>query len=213
MALPADEAAAEKAARYLNMLRAERAQHSSGTGPSADSGFADEPVPPRQERRRYARYTCSGSVQLRKEWSSVSTWGTFTDISLGGCYVEMQATFPPETRLDLILELEGIRVHSKAVVRVTYPFLGMGLAFTEMSKEDNKHLREMISRLAGPPQPSGPPPTQEISKSAVDASLPIISDPIAAVDALAKYFKENTHLSRETFFELLRRSQSISSTE
>jgi hypothetical protein len=47
-----------------------------------------------QERRQSPRYKCEGSAQFRVGGSAVRTWGTFTDISLGGCYVEMTATYP-----------------------------------------------------------------------------------------------------------------------
>ncbi len=218
MVCPADDGPKEKATRYLDLLRAERSGLSLGTDPSpeaasSNSASSDNPVPPRHERRRYARYTCSGSVELRKEWSTVNSWGTFTDISLSGCYIEMQATFPPETRMQLVLELEGVRVCTKAVVRVTYPFLGLGLAFTEMSKEDNARLHEMISKLAGPPSSRSvtAEPPRESANSAGDANLPVIADAVGAVDALARYFQTNDRLTRAGFFELIRKSQSISS--
>ena len=47
----------------------------------------------------------------------------------------MPATFPPETEMELVLELNGLRVQVKAIVRITYPFWGMGLAFTAISDE------------------------------------------------------------------------------
>ena len=54
------------------------------------------------------------------------TWGTFTDLSIRGCYIEMTATFPVGARVDLSLELNGIRAETQGEVRVSYPFLGMG---------------------------------------------------------------------------------------
>jgi hypothetical protein len=32
--------------------------------------------------------------------STVRTWGTFTDLSVGGCYVELKATFPVGAIID-----------------------------------------------------------------------------------------------------------------
>jgi hypothetical protein len=48
------------------------------------------------EKRRSPRYKCEGSARLREEGCDVRTWSTFTDVSLRGCYVEAQATYPPE---------------------------------------------------------------------------------------------------------------------
>ena len=59
-------------------------------------------------------------------------WGTLTDISLHGCYVEMNATFPVDTKVDLVLKSFGIRIHTPGRVRATYPSLGMGICFAEI---------------------------------------------------------------------------------
>jgi hypothetical protein len=51
-----------------------------------------------------------------RKGDTMRTWGRFTDISRRGCYVEVQATFPPGTKMYLLLELHEYRVHTKAVV-------------------------------------------------------------------------------------------------
>ena len=56
-------------------------------------------------------------------------WGTLTDISLHGCYVEMNATSPIDTKVDLVLKSFGIRIEVSGTVRTSYPFLGMGIGF------------------------------------------------------------------------------------
>ena len=61
------------------------------------------------------------------------SWGTLTDLSISGCYIELKATFPVGAILDLDLELNGVRAQVKGEVRVSYPFLGMGVAFREMT--------------------------------------------------------------------------------
>ncbi len=73
------------------------------------------------EKRRSPRYQCEGSVQMREANCDVHTWSTFTDISLHGCYVEAQATYPVGTMLELKLEAKGIRVETKGNVRVSIP--------------------------------------------------------------------------------------------
>ena len=70
---------------------------------------------------------------MRTEGCDVRTWATFTDISLYGCYIEAQATFPAGTVLNLKLEANGIRVETRGNVRVNYPYLGMGVAFVGMT--------------------------------------------------------------------------------
>jgi PilZ domain len=73
------------------------------------------------ERRRTPRFKCEGSAEFRVGGTDVRTWGTFTDLSVHGCYIELTATFPVGTMVDLVLGLNGFRVNVKGEVRVSYP--------------------------------------------------------------------------------------------
>src|SRR5215831_11445806 len=77
--------------------------------------------------------SAKAAQKLREEGCDVRTWATFTDISLNGCYVEAQATYPAGTLLHMKMEVNGIRFEAKGKVRVSYPYLGMGIAFEEIS--------------------------------------------------------------------------------
>ncbi|HEY1272866.1 MAG TPA: PilZ domain-containing protein [Terriglobales bacterium] len=202
----------ETAARYLNGLRSQDGQPAEGPPASPVSSTYGSPEPPVSERRRHPRYRCSGSAQLRKKTSTVHTWGTFTDISLGGCYIEMQATFPPDTEMELVLELNGARVEMQAVVRVTYPFLGMGLAFTGISDPERVHLEEMIATLAAPPiSPQlGPRVERGSDSSGHEIVLPVIVDAASALNTLIKFFQKADRMTRGEFLDLIRQSQPFS---
>lgn len=161
------------------------------------------------ERRRSPRYKCSGSAQFRVEGSDVHTWGTLTDISQHGCYVELMATFPVGANVDMQLELNGIRAHVKGEVRVSYPCLGMGIAFREISDENRVHLLEMLRTVS----PSAPPPpaasdTQSVS-TVTPLALPIIINPAAALQILAEFFEIHPNLTKDEFVRLLRKSQGL----
>ena len=49
------------------------------------------------------------------------------------------------------LEANGVRVETKGNVRVSYPYLGMGIAFAEMSEENRGPLRELLATISRPP--------------------------------------------------------------
>jgi hypothetical protein len=68
---------------------------------------------------------------MRADGCDVHTWAAFTDVSLHGCYVEAQATYPAGAMLPMKLEANGVRLETKGSVRVSYPYLGMGIAFEE----------------------------------------------------------------------------------
>jgi hypothetical protein len=162
------------------------------------------------ERRQSPRYKCAGSAQFRAKGSDVRTWGTLTDISQHGCYVEMMATFPVGANVDLELELNGIRTHVVGEVRVSYPCLGMGIAFREISDEDRIRLAEMLRSVSPTESPEKQTASQSHSGSTPPStSLPIIVNAPAALQALADFFETRNPLTKEEFVRILRKSQGL----
>ena len=164
------------------------------------------------EKRRSTRYRCEGSAGMREDGRDVQTWARFTDISLHGCYVEAQATYPVGTVLHLKLEANGVRVENKGTVRVSYPYLGMGIAFTEVSEETRKRMKEMMGSLSRPTAIMGlgigsPEIASSLPAQEPPHALPKIADPAAAVRALAEFFDSRQMLSREDFLNILSKSQ------
>ncbi len=161
-----------------------------------------QPSPPYKERRRSPRYHCSGSVEFQAQGSEVRVWGTLTDISLHGCYVEMSATYPVETAARLVLEVLGIQVRVLGSVRVSYPFLGMGIGFTEIEPAQQLQLERLISALAGTSSFASRSPGRD---SDLREALKT-ADPKALINEICRYFIASTSLSREDFLMLARRS-------
>ncbi len=161
-----------------------------------------QPSPPYKERRRSPRYHCSGSVEFQAQGSEVRVWGTLTDISLHGCYVEMSATFPVETVARLVLEVLGIQVRVLGSVRVSYPFLGMGIGFTEIEPAQQLQLERLIGTLAGTSSFAARSPGRDSDlREALETA-----DPRALMNEICRYFIASTSLSREDFLMLARRS-------
>jgi hypothetical protein len=190
-------------ADYLRRLR-EDLEHPHISQPSTVTAEPDEAP---GERRRSPRYKCEGSAEFRVGGSDVRTWGTFTDISMNGCYVEMTATFPVGSIVDLGLELKGLRARVSGEVRVSYPLLGMGIAFRDVSAEDQLGLEEMIEQLN---------PLRAVKRNAepeemkpVGTAMPVVLDPAAALRALTEFFETRGLLTKEEFVRVLRRSQGV----
>ena len=97
-----------------------------------------------------------GSAELREDGCDVRTWATFSGISLHGCYVEAQATYPVGTVLSMKLEANGVRLETNGSVRVSYPYLGMGLAFVDITAENHARLRELLATITRPTVIMGP---------------------------------------------------------
>lgn len=158
------------------------------------------------EKRRSPRYPCEGSVQMQEDECSVYTWASFTDISLHGCYVEAQATYPMGTVLHLKLEAKDLRVETKGTVRVTYPYLGMGIAFTEMTPENEARLRELLASISRPSVIMGPGIASSLPARG-PLELPPITHPDTIIEALIEFFRDRQMLMRDDFVRIVRQSQ------
>lgn len=198
----------ETGADYLRRLKAdvERPLVSPFHSPAALPAKADPPTSSQKpsERRRSPRYKCEGSAEFRVGGTDVRTWGTFTDLSVHGCYIEMTATFPVGAMVDLMLELNGSRVNVKGEVRVSYPFLGIGVAFRDVTPEAGRILQSMIAALIVRERGSSSPASDETN---APISIPVIASPAAALQAIADFFEAHSILTKHEFLQLIRKSQ------
>src|SRR5689334_9939453 len=200
---------------YLLALK----QSSQADAASAPAGNAEADFPDVGERlhgsdrRQAPRYKCEGSVEIRTEGCDVRTWATFTDISLYGCYIEAQATFPAGTVLNLKLEANGIRVETRGNVRVNYPYLGMGIAFVGMTEENVARLRQILASVS-----RGCVVVQMDIKSMMAGSeaaigMPVIADPLGMIRELMEFFEGREMLGREEFCRILHGRQTAAPRE
>ena len=205
-------------AAYLNALK-----QSSGAG-AAPARAPDEVKPqpagttysslanaPWQEKRKSPRYVCDGSARLQKP-GGASTWARFADIGLHGCYIECASPYGIGTNLDLKLELEGIRVEANVQVRVSYPGLGMGVAFMKISAEEQNHLQELLRRISARDLTAGLPVDSQPSSSADPLLVPNAESQAnpnarAVVREIVKFFEHRHMLGRDEFLRILRTSR------
>jgi hypothetical protein len=159
------------------------------------------------EKRRSPRYKCEGSAQVREEGCDVHTWLTFTDVSIHGCYVEAQATYPADTLLHMKLEANGFRVETKGRVRISYPYLGMGIAFEEISEENLSQLKRMLATLSHPAMIMGPGIASSLPATNPLSSVPLITNPQAAVQGITEFSESHQILMRDDVLKILQKSQ------
>jgi len=70
-----------------------------------------------------------------------------TDLSLGGCYLEISSPFPVSTRVTLSMRAGGIDLRTEGVVRIMHPDKGMGVEFTQSTPEHRSLLERFLSLL------------------------------------------------------------------
>lgn len=200
--LSPDSNTGDEPANYLRRLKG----NGVGTTPDDASGKGGKAIaaaakPAFKERRQVPRIRCSGSVEFHADGTDVRMWGTLTDISLHGCYVEMNTTFPVDTKVHLVLKSFGVRVQARGTVRATYPFLGMGIVFTEIDREQQLQLEQFLASLAGRNALATAASTDGSGMKEALTS----ADPKAFLDEIAEFFRKKPLLSREEFCEIAKR--------
>jgi hypothetical protein len=99
------------------------------------------------DRRKNPRLKCMNSVELYPEGESAKVWGKASDLSLGGCFVEMPTPLRVGTVLKMILWIKDEKLQVKAKVVNSRPGFGIGIEFQEMPPDGTARLREFLSSI------------------------------------------------------------------
>jgi len=71
-----------------------------------------------------------------------------TDLSLGGCYLEISSPFPVLSRVTLSMRAGGVEVRAQGLVRVMHPEKGMGVEFTQATPEHRAAVETFLGVLS-----------------------------------------------------------------
>lgn len=201
--LSPDSSDGEEGVNYLRRLKGDVAGSAPADATAKGGGGApaDATSLAWKALRQSPRLRCSGSVKFRTEGSNVTMWGTLTDISLHGCYVEMNTTFPIDTKVDLVLKSFGIPIQARGTVRTSYPFLGMGIGFAEIEPGQQLQLTKLLDALAVQNSASNDRSARENGMKGTLGS----TDPRAFLDEIKEFFLKNQMLSRDEFHQIAKR--------
>ncbi len=100
-----------------------------------------------KDRRQSARVKCSISAELHPVGQPV-IWGKVSDLSLGGCFVEMPIPLPVNTKFEVALWLGETKLRLKGEVASSSPGFGIGVRFTNISPESQESLRRHMQIIA-----------------------------------------------------------------
>jgi c-di-GMP-binding flagellar brake protein YcgR len=70
-----------------------------------------------------------------------------TDLSLGGCYLEISSPFPVSSRVTLSMRAASVEVRAQGIVRVMHPDKGMGVEFTQTTPEHRAAVEKFLGVL------------------------------------------------------------------
>ncbi|MGH9712331.1 MAG: PilZ domain-containing protein [Candidatus Acidiferrales bacterium] len=144
--------------------------------PTAESAAAPPTKggpPAMEERRAFSRHPCRFEALASIEGTDMSSPAVVTDISLGGCYLEMLSPLPVGILIDLSMNPSNTTLHVHGKVRTSQMGMGMGVEFTGLTPEDFEKLRKSAPPDA-PARQVGKkplPPAADVVESVMELEL------------------------------------------
>jgi CheY-like chemotaxis protein len=136
-------------------------ENSLGTGrgkkkEAAKSGFAEreaEAVTAQHlddpgNRRGQVRYTCHLGAEVYQQGSSVRNYCHVSDLSPGGCYLEMPLAFPTGSAVEIVVRTADMKLRLTGNVRASHPGYGMGVSFLLNTKDERQGVQQLIDFVA-----------------------------------------------------------------
>lgn len=130
-----------------------------------------------------------------------------TDLSLGGCYLEMATPFPARAQVALTMRIAELQVRVEGVVRVTHPEIGMGVEFVRTTSQQREQVEKLIQTLMNS---NGKLPELVVEPEGMsDRELAGPTQPVVSEteDPLLDLFRKKTELPTESFLSELRRQR------
>ena len=119
-----------------------------------------------------------------------------TDLSVGGCYLELAAPFPLRTKVILSLGVAAPEAKIEGSVLVAHPEVGMGVAFSRKTAEQQRQVETFIQMLVGGSSVPDLFVEPEGLESGEEAVAP---DPSLPADPLTDLFRKKSDLPLDEF--------------
>jgi CheY-like chemotaxis protein len=99
-------------------------------------------------RRGQTRYACRLGAEVYQQGSSVRNYCHLSDLSPGGCYLEMPLAFAPGTPVEIVVRTYEIKLRLSGEVKASHPGYGMGVSFQLNTKDDRHGVQQLIDFVA-----------------------------------------------------------------
>ncbi|MGH9494246.1 MAG: PilZ domain-containing protein [Candidatus Sulfotelmatobacter sp.] len=117
-----------------------------------NSAVAAEPDP--NNRRTQARYACRLGAEVYRTGSSVPNHCCLTDLSAGGCYLEVSLPFPQGSPVEIVVRTHEMKLRLSGLVQTSHPGYGMGIAFDLKTKDDQANVKKLTDFVAATTEPA-----------------------------------------------------------
>jgi PilZ domain len=108
--------------------------------PDAGARFSD--------RRSSPRYALIASVEITDPIGRIQLSGRTSEVSLGGCYVDVLNTLPSGTVIQIRIQRDQGTFETWGRVKYVHESIGMGVMFFQTTPEQKEILRGWIAELS-----------------------------------------------------------------
>ena len=113
-------------------------------------------------RRTQSRHACRLGADVFRMGVPVPHRCSLSDISSGGCYVEMPTPFPNGTHVEIVVRTQDLKLRVQGVVQSVHPGFGMGVKLVLKTAEHHDHVQTLIRLLE---QSERKPPKSTLRKT------------------------------------------------
>ena len=99
-------------------------------------------------RRSQTRYNCRIGAEVYRAGNSVPNHCCLTDLSSGGCYLEVSLPFPNGSSVEILVRTYELKLRLRGTVQASHPGYGMGVAFDLKAKEEQMSVKRLIDFVA-----------------------------------------------------------------
>jgi CheY-like chemotaxis protein len=136
-----------------------------------------------------------------------------TDLTLGGCYLNISSPFPVPTRVTLSMRAAGVELKTEGVVRIMHAEKGMGVEFTQTTPEHRANLAKFLGILTDnrdlTPELLVEPEGLETESVPRVNIVPEASERSEPEDTLIALFRNQGELSADSFLTELRKQRGV----
>lgn len=99
-------------------------------------------------RRTQARYNCRIGAEVYRTGVSVPNHCCLTDLSSGGCYLEVSLPFAVGSSVEILVRTYELKLRLRGIVQASHPGYGMGVAFELKTKEEQMNVKKLTDFVA-----------------------------------------------------------------
>jgi len=99
-------------------------------------------------RRAEARHSCRIGAEVYRTGTSVPNHCCLTDLSAGGCYLELQMPFAQGSSVEILVRTYEMKLRLRGTVQTSHPGYGMGVVFELETKEEQANVKKLTDFAA-----------------------------------------------------------------